>query len=69
MAASNDLTARVRLTVSTLLLTSSIVSAQQPLLTSGVELVHLGVSVSDRDGTLVTDLTADDLEIYEDGRR
>ena len=60
---------RVRLTVSTLFLASSIVSAQQPLFTSGVELVHLGVSISDPEGMPVTDLTANDLEIYEDGRR
>ena len=60
---------RVWLTVPTLLLASSVVSAQRPLFTSGVELVHLGVSVLDRDGAPVMDLTAEDLEIYEDGRR
>ena len=69
MAAREDLMVRVWLTVWTLLLASSVVSAQEPLYTSGVELVHLGVSVSDGDGGFVTDLTADDLEIYEDGRR
>ena len=43
-------------------------SAQQPLFTSGIDLVHLGVTVLGRDETLVTDLTQDDFELYEDGK-
>jgi len=42
---------------------------QVPVFKSGVDLVNFGVTVTDRKGTLVTDLTADDFEIVEDGRR
>ena len=41
---------------------------QQPLFTSRIDLVHVGVTVLDRDGNLVTDLTRDDFEVLEDGR-
>ena len=48
----------------------SVVSAgQPPSFRGGVDLVNLGVTVSDRKGNLVADLTADDFEIYEDGRK
>ena len=50
-----------------LILTSSIVSAQEVHFTSGVDLVHLGVTVLSRDNELVTELTAEDFELYEDG--
>ena len=43
-------------------------SAQQPLFSSGIDLVHVGVTVLDRDGRLVTDLRAEDFELLEDGR-
>jgi Ca-activated chloride channel family protein len=43
--------------------------AQQPLFRAGIDLVHVGVTVLDRKGETVTDLTADDFEVYEDGRR
>ena len=59
---------RVWLTLPALLLTSSVVSAQQPMFTSGVDLVQLGVSVVDRDGKPVTDLTDADFELFEDGQ-
>jgi Ca-activated chloride channel homolog len=36
---------------------------------SRVDLVNVGVTVTDRKGTLVTDLTLDDFELVEDGRR
>jgi len=42
--------------------------AQEPLFTSRIDLVHVGVTVLDRDGNLVTDLTRDDFEVLEDGR-
>jgi Ca-activated chloride channel homolog len=35
---------------------------------SRVDLVNMGVTVTDRKGTLVTDLTADDFVIFEDGK-
>ncbi|MCY4601489.1 MAG: VWA domain-containing protein [Acidobacteria bacterium] len=41
--------------------------AQQPLFTSGIELVQLGVTVVGRDGTPLTVFTRDDFEVYEDG--
>jgi Ca-activated chloride channel family protein len=40
-----------------------------PVFRGGVDLVNLGVTVSDRKGNLVADLTVDDFEIYEDGRK
>lgn len=36
---------------------------------TGVDLVNVGVTVADRQGKLVTGLTADDFEILEDGTR
>src|SRR5262249_32047094 len=41
----------------------------QPTFRSGIDLVTFSVTVTDRKGNLVTDLTADDLEVYEDGRK
>ena len=46
----------------------SVVSAQQPIFTSGIDIVHVGVTVADGDGRPVTDLTADDFELIEDGQ-
>lgn len=43
--------------------------AQTPVFRSGVDLVNVGVTVIDRKGELVTALTADDFEIFEDGTR
>ena len=42
-------------------------AAQRPTFSSGIDLVHLGVTVADRDGNLVTDLVVDDFEVLEDG--
>src|SRR5258708_23538466 len=36
---------------------------------SGVDVVNLGVTVMDRKGNFVADLTADEIEIYEDGKK
>ena len=36
---------------------------------TGVDLVNVGVTVTDKRGVLATDLTADAFEIYEDGRK
>jgi len=45
-------------------------AAQQvPVFRGGVDLVNVGVTVTDRKGNLVTDLTVDDFEIYEDGKK
>ena len=54
--------------VAALFLAPAGVQAQQPLFTSRIDLVHVGVTVLDRDGNLVTDLTRDDFEVLEDGR-
>jgi Ca-activated chloride channel family protein len=45
------------------------VLAQQPTFRTGIDLVTFGVSVVDRKGNLVADLTTDDFEIVEDGTR
>jgi Ca-activated chloride channel family protein len=55
------------------LLTSVVVArpaAQQiPVFRTGVDLVTLGVTVTDKKGNLVTDLKADDFDLFEDGRK
>jgi VWFA-related protein len=43
-------------------------AAQAPAFRSGIDLVNLGVTVTDKKGALVTNLTADDFEIFEDGK-
>jgi Ca-activated chloride channel family protein len=40
-----------------------------PVFRTGVDLVNLGVTVTDRKGNLVADLAADDFEILEDGKK
>jgi len=58
---------RILISILTLALASSVLVAQRPLFTSGIDLVHFGVTVVDRDGEPVADLSQDDLEVYEDG--
>ena len=48
---------------------SPFVAAQAPVFRSGVDLVHMGVAVTGPKASLITDLTADDFEVYEDGRK
>jgi Ca-activated chloride channel homolog len=48
--------------------TAAVPAQQVPVFRSGVDLVNLGVTVTDRKGNLVTDLTQDDFEIVESGR-
>lgn len=43
--------------------------AQQPTFRAGVDLVHFGVSVVDRQGKPITGLTRDDFEIVESGKK
>ena len=52
-----------------LLLAAPAVAAAQPLFRAGVDLVHLGVTVTDRKGALVTNLGPDDFEVVERGTR
>jgi Ca-activated chloride channel family protein len=42
---------------------------QVPVFRAGVDLVNLGVTVTDGKGQPVTDLRVDDFELYEDGKR
>jgi Ca-activated chloride channel family protein len=44
-------------------------SQQTPTFRGSVDIVNIGVTVTDRKGGLVNDLTADDFEIYEDGKK
>ena len=46
----------------------SLGAQQVPVFRSSVDLVNVGVTVADKKGNLVTDLTPDDFEIVEDGR-
>ena len=42
---------------------------RQPIFRARIDLVTVGVTVTDRRGNFVTDLTPDDFEIIEDGRK
>jgi Ca-activated chloride channel homolog len=44
-------------------------SPQAQVFRTGVDLVNVGVTVTDKRGVLATDLTADAFEIYEDGKK
>jgi Ca-activated chloride channel family protein len=48
-------------------LVSLTASAQQ--FRTGVDLVNVGVTLTTKSGALITDLQADDFEVYEDGRK
>ncbi|HEY2906964.1 MAG TPA: VWA domain-containing protein [Vicinamibacterales bacterium] len=45
------------------------IAHQAPVFRSGVDLVTMGVTVSDKKGNLVTGLSREDFEIIEDGRK
>ena len=47
----------------------SVADAQPPTFRSGIDLVNLGVTVSDKKGNLVADLEPADFEVLEDGRK
>jgi VWFA-related protein len=42
---------------------------QQATFRAGIDLVNFGVTVSDRRGTFITDLTLEDFEVLEDGKK
>ena len=44
-------------------------AAQQPTFRVETDLVNFGVTVTDRRGTFLTDLTAEDFEIFEGGKK
>jgi len=52
-----------------LIVTGVIVGAQQPTFRTAIDLVNIGVTVTDKKGKLVTDLTAGDFEVTEGGRK
>lgn len=52
-----------------LLASAALELPQSPVFKSGVDLVHVGVTVTDKKGTFVADLAQDDFEIYEDGQK
>ena len=52
---------RIWVNVLTFLLVSPVVSAQSPLFTSSINLVHVGVTVVDEDGEPVVDLSQEEL--------
>ena len=47
---------------------STLVQAQQAAFQAGIDLVQVGVTVTDQDGKFIADLTADDFEIVEEGQ-
>jgi Ca-activated chloride channel family protein len=51
------------------LASSGALLASQPVFRSGVDLVHFTVTVADREGSPITNLTEESFEIYEEGRR
>jgi Ca-activated chloride channel family protein len=42
---------------------------QAPVFRTGIDLINVGATITDRKGNFVTELTIDDFEIYEDGRK
>ena len=44
-------------------------AAQGPLFRTGIETVHVTVTVTDANGRLIADLTKEDFEVFEDGGR
>jgi Ca-activated chloride channel family protein len=45
------------------------VLGQQPTFRAGIDLVSFGITVTDRRGNYISDLTADDFEVIEEGHR
>ena len=45
------------------------VSGQEPTFRSAIDLVNFGVTITDRRGNFITDLTQADFEIFEEGKR
>lgn len=57
------------LLVTILALGAAVVAAQQARFRAGVDLVHFGVVVTDRQGAPIKGLKADDFEIIEEGKK
>lgn len=58
----------VALAAAAALLGSSVIAQQQPPFKSGIRTVAVYATVTDESGRLVTDLTRDDFEIFEDNK-
>jgi Ca-activated chloride channel family protein len=54
---------------STLVAAATLLAHQDPSFRARIDLVNLGVTVTDKRGTLVSDLARDDFAIFEDGKR
>ena len=50
-------------------LCSSLIPQAQQVFRSGVDLTTFAITVTDRKGNIVTDLTRDDFEVFEDGKK
>lgn len=48
---------------------SALVQGQQAAFRAGIDLVQVGVTVTDRNGDFIADLTAEDFEIVEEGQK
>src|SRR5687767_7148854 len=48
---------------------TALVQGQQARFRAGIDLVNVGVTVTDRRGNFITDLTLEDFEIVEEGRK
>ena len=48
---------------------TGLISAQQPTFRAEIDLISFGVTVTDRRGNYITDLTPDDFEIVEEGQK
>ena len=60
----------MRLFAATVMMFASVaLSGQQPAFKGGIDLVNFGVTVSDKGGTYLNDLTPEDFEVIEDGRK
>ena len=58
-----------RVAIAVLVITVADAAAQQATFRAGIDLVQMGVTVTDRKGGFVADLTRDDFELFEDGKK
>jgi VWFA-related protein len=71
----NPVRARGTVTAIVMLASAALFAQSQPplrdprLFRTGIDLTRISATVTDRDGKLVTDVTRDDFEVFEDGER
>jgi Ca-activated chloride channel homolog len=56
-------------TLAVVAIAAAAVSGQQATFRGGIDLVNFGVTVSDKRGNYISDLTPDDFELFEDGKK